>query len=584
MTCILGISAYFHDSAAAVLVDGQIVAAAQEERFSRVKHDPAFPAGAVRACLRQADLNPSDIDQVVFYEKPFLRFERLLETCLDVLPQGLRSHVQILPTWFSDKLFMRRRLERDLNTSLGPAKWRDRLRFSEHHLSHAASAFYPSPFSSAAVVTLDGVGEWATTAIYHGQGDRLIPLQEIRFPHSLGLLYSAATAFLGFKVNSGEYKVMGMAAYGRPRHLDSILRYMLTLNRDGSYWLNPKLFSYTRSLSMYSRAFGELFGLEPRAAEDPLEQGHYDLAASIQAALELAALGVCRQAFSLSGEDRLCLAGGVALNCVMNARVRAEGPFQEVWVQPAAGDAGGALGAALAYWHSTGDSKGGRWRQSSAALGLEYSDRSSIGVLDRLGARYTVVGPGELSEAVSDALAKGAVVGWHQGRSEFGPRALGNRSILANPRAVGMQDRLNRRVKSREVFRPFAPVLRSERVAGMLETAWHDPFMVFTQAARAGVDLGAAAHVDGSSRAQTIDADQAPLLWQVLDRFESLTGCPALVNTSFNVRGEPMVETPEDALRCFIHTDIDVLVIGHALLWKSDQPAGLIQGRTYDPD
>ncbi|CUJ69284.1 Predicted carbamoyl transferase%2C NodU family [Achromobacter sp. 2789STDY5608633] len=584
MTCILGISAYFHDSAAAVLVDGQIVAAAQEERFSRVKHDPAFPAAAARACLRHAGLDPSDVDQVVFYEKPFLRFERLLETCLNVLPSGLRTQAQILPTWFSDKLFMRRRLERDLHSSLGPAEWGSRLRFSEHHLSHAASAFYPSPYSSAAVVTLDGVGEWSTTAIYQGQGELLTPLQEIRFPHSLGLLYSTATAFLGFRVNSGEYKVMGMAAYGKPKHLDAILRFMLTLNRDGSYWLNPRFFSYTHSMCMYSSAFGELFGLKPRPAEAPLEQGHYDLAASIQAALELAALGVCRQAFALTGEDRLCLAGGVALNCVMNARVRAEGPFREVWVQPAAGDAGGAMGAALAYWHATGDIERPRWRQTSAALGLEYGERSTVATLDQHGAKYVLLDPEDLSVAVAKALADDAVVGWHQGRSEFGPRALGSRSILANPRAAGVQDRLNRRVKSRESFRPFAPVLRCERLADTLGTAWRDPFMVFTQTGLGGMALGAAAHVDGSSRAQTIQAEDDPLLWHVLERFESLTGCPALVNTSFNVRGEPMVESPEDALRCFMHTDMDALVIGRALLWKSDQPAGLIQGRTYEPD
>jgi carbamoyltransferase len=600
---VLGISAYYHDSAAAILRDGEIIAAAQEERFSRVKHDPRFPTQAVRYCLDAAGVRLAEVDHVVFFEKPFLKFERLLETYLAFAPRGFRSFATAMPIWIRDKLFQKKRIADELAAIEPGLVLRHPLAFSEHHLSHAASAFYPSPFERAAVLTLDGVGEWATTTLALGEGERLDILREIHFPHSLGLLYSAITAYCGFRVLSGEYKLMGLAPYGRPRFVDRIREKLIDSKPDGSFRLNLDYFDYATGRTMTNRRFDALFGGPPRLPEAPIEERHLDLAASIQQVTEEIVLALARDARARTGETHLCLAGGVALNCVANGRLLREAGFEELWIQPAAGDAGGALGAALALWHrALGQPRralaGRRDRMAGAYLGPEYSDEESAAVLRRLGARFETLEEAELIERAARDLADGLALGWFQGRAEYGPRALGNRSILADPRRPETQSVLNLKIKFRESFRPFAPAVLADRVSELFEFAGASPYMLLVAPIAGGcrltVDPGvtgldrlqqvrstipAVTHVDYSARIQTVHADTNPRFHALLTRFAELAACPCLVNTSFNVRGEPVVGSPEDAFRCFMGTGLDRLAIGRHYLIKDAQPQEL--ARSY---
>jgi carbamoyltransferase len=593
---ILGVSAYYHDSAAALVEDGRVVAAAQEERFTRRKHDASFPENAVNYCLSEGGVPISGLDAVVFYEKPFLKFERLLETYLSVAPRGFRQFTAAMPVWLREKLFQKDLLLKELRR-IEPSFATERLRFCEHHLSHAASAFYPSPFERAAVLTLDGVGEWTTTSASIGHDRQIDILKELPFPHSLGLLYSAFTYYTGFKVNSGEYKVMGLAPYGEPRFAKLILENLIDLKPDGSFRLNQDYFGYTTGLTMTNRRFEDLFGAPVRSPETWLTQFHMDVAASIQAVTEEIMLRLARSLASETGERNLCLAGGVALNCVANGRVVRDCAFDEIWVQPAAGDAGGAVGAALAAYHL----EFGRERvqsnsldgMSGAYLGPAFAASDVADRLTQAGARFAQLGEQELLGATVDALMAEKAVGWFQGRMEFGPRALGNRSIIADPRSPTMQKTLNLRVKYRESFRPFAPAVLAEHAAEWFEHEGPSPYMLFVADVREehrrvmspeenalfGIDklnvprssIPAVTHVDYSARLQTVHAETNPRFHALLSRFHDRTGCPVLVNTSFNVRGEPIVCTPEDAFRCFMGTDIDVLVAGDCLLTKEQQ-------------
>jgi len=594
MTSILGISAFYHDSAAALVVDGEIVAAAQEERFSRVKHDADFPHRAVEYCLKEAGLTPVDLSLVCFYEKPFRKFERLLETYLAYAPIGLRSFCRAMPVWLTKKLFLRR----ELSAALGHA-YRRQFAFPEHHESHAASAFFPSPFESAAILTVDGVGEWATTTIGVGEGNRIRLLREIRFPHSLGLLYSAFTSYCGFRINSGEYKLMGLAPYGRPRYAAAIRDQLIEVRDDGSFRLNLKFFRYCQGLVMTSPAFHRLFGGAPRTPEQPLSERQMDLAASIQEVLEDVLLRMARYAADLTGERNLCLAGGVALNCVANGRLLRESPFADVWVQPAAGDAGGALGAALFAWHHLlGEPRTANPRdsQKGSLLGPGVTEADARRCLDRVQAVYrSVPDDDELCRSLAESIAAGEVVGWVQGRMEFGPRALGSRSILGDARNPGMQSALNLKTKFRESFRPFAPSVLEHHAAEFFD--WQagrsSPYMMFVTGVRdrpavarvddcslpplerlrgTGAALPAVTHVDGSARLQTVDAARHGRYARLVEHFARLTGTPLLINTSFNVRGEPIVCTAEDAYRCFMATNIDILVLDRFILRKCDQP------------
>ena len=598
---ILGISAYFHDSAAALLRNGVIVAAAQEERFTRVKHDARFPAQALRYCLREAGVELADVDHVVFFEKPFLKFERLLETYLAFAPRGFASFATAMPIWLRDKLFQKKLITDELKAiATSPdLALRNPICFSEHHLSHAASAFYPSPFERALVLTMDGVGEWATTTAAIGNGNQLDILREMHFPHSLGLLYSAFTTYCGFRVNSGEYKLMGLAPYGQPRFLDQIREHLIDLKADGSFRLNLDYFDYCTGLSMTNARFHALFGGAPRAPEAPIEARHLDLAASIQKLTEEIVLRLATDLRRETGERHLCLAGGVALNCVANGRLLREAGFEQVWIQPAAGDAGGALGAALAHWHRAqgaprsaigpgGDGMAG------AYLGPQFDDDQIARTLDQLGAVYTRLSHAELLDRAAADLADGQAMGWFQGRAEYGPRALGNRSILADPRRSDTQSVLNLKVKFRESFRPFAPAVLAEHVGDYFDLDADSPYMLLVAPVRedlrlpvddqaTGLDrlkqlrssIPAVTHVDYSARVQTVRADTNPRFHALLGRFHQLTGCAALVNTSFNVRGEPVVGSPEDAFRCFMGTHLDRLAIGNCYLLKSEQPPAL---------
>ncbi len=595
MTAILGLSAYYHDSAAALLVDGRIVAAAQEERFTRVKHDDRFPRHAVDYCLAEAGLGPEDIDHVVFYEKPFLKFERLLETHLAVAPAGLRAFLLAMPLWVHDKL----RLPARMGEGLGH-RYARRFVFLEHHESHAASAFFPSPFDEAAILTLDGVGEWATACMGHGRGNRVELSHELRFPHSLGLLYSAFTYFCGFKVNSGEYKLMGLAPFGEPRHQELILDKLMDLKEDGSFRLDLSYFDYCAGLRMTSRKFDRLFGGPPRRPESPITQRECDLAASIQKVTELVMLRMAHHLHRLTGSRNLCLAGGVALNCVGNGRILRESPFEKVWIQPASGDAGGSLGAALFVWYQLlenerrPESPDG---QQASLLGPSCTDGEIERLLKEKKAVYRrASGKGALVSEVSRLIADGKVVGWVQGRMEFGPRALGARSILGDARNPEMQSVMNLKVKHRESFRPFAPVVLQDSAHQYFELreGEESPYMLIVAPVRqdkllapgsrgpAGPALDrirevrsvvpAITHVDNSARIQTVDRARNPRLSSLLEAFAGLTGCPMVINTSFNVRGEPIVCTAADAFRCFMATDIDALAIGDFLLLKSEQP------------
>jgi carbamoyltransferase len=599
---ILGISAYYHDSAAALVSDGDIVAAAQEERFTRKKHDPGFPSHAVGYCLRQAGISLDDVDHIAFYDKPLLKFERLLETYLAFAPRGFNSFRMAIPVWLKEKLFLNSQLTKALRP-LGTRKDLDeRMLYSEHHLSHAASAFFASPFEEAAVLTMDGVGEWATTSLAHGKGNQLEVLREIHFPHSLGLLYSAFTYYTGFKVNSGEYKVMGLAPYGRPTFAPMIFEHLMDLKADGTFRLNLDYFDYCTGLTMTNGRFDELFGAPARKPEQRLTQREMDLAASIQAVTEEVVLRLCRSVAQTTGQKKLCLAGGVALNCVANGKVLRDGQFEDIWIQPAAGDAGGALGAALVAYHMYKDqprklpTAGGDLMKGSY-LGPSYPQQECEAGLRDAGAKFTVLDDDGVIDACARALADGKALGWFQGRMEFGPRALGGRSILGDARSPTMQSVLNLKVKYRESFRPFAPSVLRERVADWFELDHDSPYMLLvadvigqrrramsaTEQALFGIeklnvprsDIPAVTHIDYSARIQTVHAQTNPRYHALISRFEALTGCPVIVNTSFNVRGEPIVCTPADAFRCFMGTEIEVLAVGNCVLRKEDQNMAL---------
>ena len=618
MQRILGLSAYYHDAAAALVVDGRVVAAAQEERFTRRKHDERFPEHAARFCLDFAGLRLRDLDAVVFYDKPFLKFERLLETYLACAPHGLRSFVASMPVWLKDKLFLKSELNRRLDELCGEWGTPPPLLFSEHHLSHAASAFYPSPFDAAAVLCLDGVGEWATSSAWVGQGSQLTPLWEQHFPHSLGLLYSAFTYYTGFKVNSGEYKMMGLAPYGRPRFADTIREHLVDVKPDGTFRLDMRYFEYATGLRMTSRRFDELFGGPARRPEEPIDQRTMDLAASIQQVTDGIVLQLARTLRRETGATRLCMAGGVALNCVSNGLLVRERVFDDVWIQPAAGDAGGAVGAALYAWHArnrdVARSPAITDGMSGALLGPSYSDEEVARFLaDEALPHERVTDEASLAERVAGLLAEGAVVGWVQGRMEFGPRALGARSILADPRSPAMQRDLNLKIKFRESFRPFAPAVLAERAPDFFELERPSPYMLvvapvrgrpqdvpdtapgeppaegFARLRSVRSGLPAITHVDYSARVQTVHDDGTNLRFRrLIDAFGRKTGTPVLVNTSFNVRGEPIVCTLTDAYRCFMATAIDYLVLGDCLLDRRLQPAGhsLTVGadRTFEAD
>lgn len=637
---VLGISAFYHDSAACLVVNGEIVAAAQEERFTRIKHDPNFPLQAVRYCLSEANLNATDLDYVGFYDKPLLKFDRLLETYLDYAPSGFSSFLKALPLWMREKLWMPDLIRTELAKTGGDEderaakklgkKFEWKLLFGDHHESHAASAFYPSPFAEAAILTIDGVGEWATSSIGIGKGNELTLLKELRFPDSLGLLYSAFTYYTGFKVNSGEYKVMGLAPYGEPKYVSLIKDKLLEIREDGSLKMNHEFFSYSQGLRMTNRAFDKLFGGAPRKPESLITQKEMDLARSIQAITEEVMLKMTNYAHKETGMKRLCLAGGVALNCVANGRVLREVPFEDIWIQPAAGDAGGALGIALAIWHRylgqprDSPEQAGTWKsgplrsarilpvahpQAARAtelppyadgmkgsyLGPKHSEQEIEAFLKSQQLPYKKYSRAELPRRVADLLAAGKIIGLHQGRMEFGPRALGGRSIIADPRSVEMQSAMNLKIKYRESFRPFAPSVLRERVADWFELDADSPYMLLvadvkesrrremTSAEKSlwGIEklnvrrseIPAVTHVDYSARIQTVRHETNPLYWEIIEAFEQQTGCPIIVNTSFNVRGEPIVCTPEDSYRCFMRTEMDFLVLETCILDKQDQPA-----------
>ena len=598
---ILGLSAFYHDSAAALVEDGVVVAAAQEERFTRKKHDPAFPVNAIRAVLETAGADMASVDHVAFYDKPFLKFERLLETYLAFAPRGFTSFRQALPLWLQEKLFQKRLLINELEQLCPDVDWASRLLFSEHHLSHAASAFYPSPFERAAVLTMDGVGEWTTTSLALGQGRELKVVREIHFPHSIGLLYSAFTYYTGFKVNSGEYKVMGLAPYGEPRYADLIRDKIVDIKDDGTFRLDLDYFDYCTGLTMTSEKFHQLFGAPPRTGETRLGQREMDLAASVQAITEEIVLKLARSIARETGERQLCLAGGVALNCVANGKLLRQGDFDRVWVQPAAGDAGGAIGAALAACHL----QIGQERKAPAGidgmrgsyLGPQYAQDDIERRLRKAGAVFETLADDVLLDTCAAALADGQALGWHQGRMEFGPRALGGRSILGDPRSPTMQKTLNLQVKYRESFRPFAPSVLREQVSEWFDLDEDSPYMLLVadvgerhriamtpqQRQLFGIDklnvvrssIPAVTHVDYSARVQTVHRETNARYHSLISRFAALTGCPVLINTSFNVRGEPIVCTPEDAFRCFMGTEIEVLAVGNCLLRKAAQDPAL---------
>jgi len=596
---ILGISCFYHDSAAALLLDGNILAAAQEERFTRKKHDSRFPTKAIEFCLSAAGISLADVDYIVYYDKPLIKFERLLESYLSYAPRGLRSFFTSMPIWLKEKLFVKRTLREELADLSGlPVKQLPELLFTSHHQAHAASAFFPSPFEKAAVLCADGVGEWATTSVWSGDNNKLEAKWQIDFPHSLGLLYSAITYYAGFKVNSGEYKLMGLAPYGEPEYIDIFYEKLLDLKPDGSFRLNMEYFDFAAGLTMTNKKFNALFAGEPRQPESELTQKHMNMARSVQLVLEDTVLKICRTIKQELAAEYLVMAGGVALNCVANGKIRQEGIFKDIWIQPAAGDAGGALGAALSVWHEyLGNSRSvtkGCDSMRGSYLGCRYNNNQITQYLQGQAAGYDVLDESALPQTVASLLAKENVVGWFQGAMEFGPRALGNRSILADPRSTTMQSTMNRKIKFRESFRPFAPSIKLERVSDWFDFSGESPYMLLVsnikqdqiiamtdaENSRFGIDklniarssLPAVTHVDYSARLQTVQRDTNPRYWALLDAFETETGCPVLINTSFNVRGEPLVCTPEDAYRCFMRTNMDYLVMENILLKKTDQP------------
>ena len=599
---ILGISAFYHDSAACLIDDGEIIAAAQEERFTRIKYDANFPVNAITYCLAEVNLTPDKIDYIVFYDKPFLKFERLLETYLAFAPRGFQNFVTSVPIWVKEKLFQKSLITKTLRELWGKEiDWTERLLFSEHHLSHAASAFFPSPFNEAAVLTMDGVGEWSTTSLAIGHGNELSVHKEINFPHSLGLLYSAFTYYVGFKVNSGEYKLMGLAPYGEPKYSNLIKENLIDIKEDGSFALDLNFFNYCTGLTMTNEKFNTLFGDVPRNPETEISQRDMDIAASIQKVTEEVLIKLVKGVAKTSGQKNLCLAGGVALNCVANGKLLREEIFEDIWVQPASGDAGGALGAALGAYHIMLNKK----RKPSdkidnmkgSFLGPEYSELKINETLEGCGAVFSNHSQDQIIELTAKDLADGKAVGWFSGRMEFGPRALGNRSILADPRSESMQKLLNLKVKYRESFRPFAPSILREDLSDWFEMDTDSPYMLLVanvvesqrkeitkeESVLSGVDkinyprstIPAVTHVDFSSRIQTVHKETNLTFYRLLEQFKKLTNFPVLVNTSFNVRGEPIVLTPEDAFRCFMGTELDVLVVGNAYMKKTEQPKSL---------
>ena len=594
---ILGISAYYHDSAAALIRSGKIIAAAQEERFSRKKHDARFPVHAIRSCLEIGQVSLADLDYVVFYDKPLVKFERLLETYLGFAPKGFRSFVQAMPIWLKEKLYLKSVLKKELAALSTSSSQLPLLLFTEHHQAHAASAFFPSPFQKAGVLCLDGVGEWATTSVWLGEDNHLTPQWEIDFPHSLGLLYSAFTYFTGFKVNSGEYKLMGLAPYGEPKYVQTILDHLIDLKEDGTFQLDMRYFNYAVGLTMTNRKFDKLFGGPPRPREGTLTQREMDIARSIQAVTEEVVLRLVRNVHKELGVDYLCLAGGVALNCVANGRILRENLLKDIWIQPAAGDAGGALGAALSVWHEYQDKPRAVNQVDSmqgAYLGPQSFDTDIRTYLDSINAPYESLPDDELLPKLAQILSDENVVGWFHGRMEFGPRALGGRSILGDPRSTKMQSVMNLKIKFRESFRPFAPSILQERVSDYFEMDHASPYMLLvadvkpefrlplteSQQKLFGIEklnvprstLPAITHLDYSARIQTVHSETNPRYHALLKQFEALTGCPILVNTSFNVRGEPLVCTPQDAYQCFMRTEMDYLVLENCLLSKHNQP------------
>jgi carbamoyltransferase len=593
----LGISAFYHDSAACILRDGEIIAAAQEERFTRKKHDYVFPINSIRFCLDKAGISINDVSHISFYEKPYLKFDRLLKTYLSFAPKGLLSFVTAMPLWFKEKLWIGNKIRKELN-------FKGTIFYPEHHQSHAASAFYPSPFSSSAFLVMDGVGEWATLSYGVGIGNKIKILEEIRFPHSLGLLYSAFTYYAGFKVNSGEYKLMGLAPYGQPKYVELIYKYLVSVKEDGSFRLKMDYFNYCTGFTMTNSKFHDLFGREPRKPESEITQFEMDIAKSIQVVTEDIVLKIANYIHKITGMKNLCLAGGVALNCVSNGRLCSDGPFERIWIQPAAGDAGGALGAALFSWHDklngVREANDISDTQKGSYLGTEYSDAEIENYLISARASYAKYAPENLPSEVAKILASENVVGWFNGRMEFGPRALGSRSILGDPRSPKMQSLMNQKIKFRESFRPFAPAVLSEYVSEWFDlngmetrSDFSSPYMLivgkvnerklkpevpankesgFERLKIIRSEIPAVTHVDNSARIQTVHLDTNRLFYQVLKEFEKITGCPIVINTSFNVRGEPIVESPQDAYRCFMRTEMDYLILGHFILKKSDQP------------
>ena len=602
---IIGISAYYHDAAACLDVDGEIIAAAQEERFTRKKHDSNFPVNAISYCITYAKITSKDIDYVVFYDKPFLKFERLLETYLAFAPRGFKSFAASLPIWLKDKLFQKSVITSALNDLWGKdGKWEEKLLFSEHHLSHAASAFFPSPFERAAVLTMDGVGEYTTTSLAVGKGNELSVYKEIHFPHSLGLLYSAMTYYTGFKVNSGEHKVMGLAPYGEPKYAKLIKDHIIDIKEDGSFALEMSYFDYCTGLTMTNEKFHMLFGGPPRKQESMLTQREMDLAASVQIVLEEVVYKLAKGVAKTTGEKNLCLAGGVALNCVANGKLLRAKIFDRLWLQPAAGDAGGALGAALGAYHIMLNQprkvlSSGIDAMKGSFLGPEFSQKDITERLTRYGAVFKTLTEDKVVEQTAQALASGKAVGWMNGRMEFGPRALGGRSIIADPRSPTMQKLLNLKVKYRESFRPFAPSVLREDVSHWFEMDDDSPYMLLVadvvkdkrremtaeEQALFGIDklnvprseIPSVTHVDYSARVQTVHKESNPRYHALIQRFKGLSGCPVIVNTSFNVRGEPIVCTPEDAFRCFMGTELDLLVVGNAILLKTEQSQALVE-------
>lgn len=586
---ILGISCFYHDSAAALICDGEIIAAVQEERFTRKKHDFNFPVNAVNYCLGEAGIKANDLDFIVFYDKPFIKFERILETSLAFAPSGISQFIQAMPLWLKQKLWIPEIIAKELN-------YKGKILFSGHHESHAASAFYPSPFDEAAFLTLDGVGEWETASFGTGEGNKLELQYHLNFPHSLGLLYSSFTYYTGFKVNSGEYKLMGLAPYGEPKYTDLILEELIDLKEDGSFKLNMQYFGFCNTLKMTNAKFDKLFGLPPRKPETAITEKHMDIAASIQKATEEIVLRIARQVHKVTDKDYLCLAGGVALNCVANGKILREGPFKKIWIQPASGDAGGALGAALLIWHkylgNKRNSDNEKDKQKASLLGPAYNDEIIEKFLKKEEAPFKKLLPGQIAEEVSDLIISGNVIGWFQGRSEFGPRALGSRSIIGDPRSPEMQSKMNLKIKYRESFRPFAPTVLEEYASDWFEMEVPSPYMLIVAPVKEnkrmplevdgrlkGLDklklkrseVPAITHVDYSARIQTVSKKDNPLYYDLIEAFYKKSGCPIIINTSFNVRGEPLVLSPEDAFKCFIRTEMDYLVMGSFLLNKKDQ-------------